>query len=277
VKVLVPYFIGPDQLVSSTVAEADQPEWVAGQSYVAGAMVQRTSVHRVYSRIATGGGTTPPEADPSSWQDRGATIRWAMWDGSIGTHTTASGSLSTTVAISGAADTVALLDVTGSSVSVSGAGGSGSAGVPSHGTVLLSGLGMGSGNVTVSVSGGGTVQVGACMIGTFTDLGTTLAGPKLGMTDKSKRSFDAFGRPTLVKRAFQRADEYQIAFPTSNLDLVAGALTAVRSQAALWVGIDWLGTSALYGLCTDWSLTRKAGEMSTGAIKISSLAMGVQL
>ena len=276
-EVLVPFFIGPDQLVSSSVPESDQPEWVSGSIYSAGTLVQRTAVHRVFMRIATGGGTTPPEYDGPNWLDRGPTNRMAMWDGSLGTYTTGAGSVSSAVRISGAADAVGLLGVTpGASVSVSGAGGGGSGTAGQAGTLMLQGLGLRAGDVTVTVSGG-SVQVGACLIGTWTDLGETVDTARLGMTDKSKREFDAFGRARRVRRAFQRSDEYGITFPTERFDSVAGALAAVRSQAVLWRGIPWLGVSALYGMCIGPQLTLKAGDQSSGTLRILSLAMGVAL
>lgn len=278
-ELLVPYSISAGALASSSVPELDQPEWAPGTVYVAGYLVQRTPMHRVYMRISTGGGTTAPEYDTTNWLDRGPTNRMAMWDGSLGTYTTGAGVVSSTVQIGGPAADVAILDATpGASVTVSGPGTGGSGTVGASGTLLMGGLALQAGNVTVTVSGG-SVQVGSCLIGTFTDLGETIDQPKLSMADRSVREFDAYGRARRVRRHFQRVDEYAILFPTSRFDVVAGALTAVRSQASLWRGIPWLGVSVLYGMCVEPTLTLGSGDietsMSTGALRIKSLAMGV--
>lgn len=273
-RVLVPYLISDALLISSSVAETDQPEWVSDTSYAADTLVMRASRHRVYRRITAGGGTTPPEADTTVWQDIGPTSRWAMFDGAVGTATTASGSISVSLAIPGPTDDVVLLGVAGSSVSVTAPGASRTVSV-SNGIARISGLGAGAGTMQITVSGGSSVAVGSCLVGTYSDLGEVIDRAQLGIVDKSRKEFDAWGRPELVRRSFQRRQQFPFVFDTSAFDAVAGALAAVRSQAVLWEGVPWLDATVIYGLCRDWSLTRSSADKSRGTVTIESLSMGV--
>lgn len=273
-RVLVPYLISDALLLSSSVAETDQPEWVSGASYAADALAMRAARHRVYRRITAGGGTTPPEADPTVWQDIGPTSRWAMFDGAVGTSTTASGSISVSLSIPGPSDDVVLLGVAGSSVSVAATGASRTASV-SNGVARITGLGASAGTMQITVSGGSSVAVGSCLVGTYSDLGDVVDRAQLGIVDKSRKEFDAWGRPELVRRSFQRRQQFQFVFDTSAFDAVAGALAAVRSQAVLWEGVPWLDATVIYGMCRDWSLTRSSSEKSRGTVTIESLSMGV--
>lgn len=272
-RVLVPYLISDALLLSSSVAEADQPEWVSGASYAADALAMRSSRHRVYRRITAGGGTTPPEADTTVWQDIGPTNRWAMFDGAVGTATAASGSISVSLSITGTADDVVLLGVTGSTLSVTAPGASRTASVV-NGVARITGLGAGAGTMQITLTGSGTVSIGSCLVGTYSTLGDVVERAQLGIVDKSKKTFDAFGRPELVVRPFQRRQQFPFIFDTTSFDSVFGALAAVRSQAVLWEGIDWLDASLIYGLQRGVELTRSAADKSSGTVTIESLAMG---
>lgn len=273
-RVLVPYLISDALLLSSSVPEADQPEWVSGATYAADVLTMRAARHRVYRRITAGGGTTPPEADTTVWQDIGPTARWAMFDGAVGTATAASGSISVSLAIPGPADDLVLLGVAGSSVSVTAPGASRAASV-SNGVARITGLGATAGTMQITVSGGSSVAVGSCLIGTYSNLGEVVDKAQLGIVDKSRKEFDAWGRPELVRRGFQRRQQFPIIFDTSAFDAVASALAAVRSQAVLWEGVPWLDATVIYGMCRDWSLTRSSADKSRGTVTIESLSMGV--
>jgi hypothetical protein len=76
-------------LISSSVAEDVNPEWVPGIAYAAGFRVHRPAIHRVFERLIAGAGTLAPESDPDNWADAGPTNRWAMFDASAGTSTVA--------------------------------------------------------------------------------------------------------------------------------------------------------------------------------------------
>lgn len=89
-KVLKPISVTDAMLQSTSVPEADYPQWVSGASYAAGNLVIRLNKHRVYRCLAAVSGTTPPESDSTNWVELGPTNRWAMFDSKVSTPTTGS-------------------------------------------------------------------------------------------------------------------------------------------------------------------------------------------
>ena len=112
-KVLKPAIVTDAMLQSSSVPEADHPEWVSGASYVAGNRVIRLNKHRIYQCLAPVSGTTPPESDSTSWVELGPTNRWAMFDNKVSTPTTGSSTGLQLTLKPGRCNGLALLELSG--------------------------------------------------------------------------------------------------------------------------------------------------------------------
>jgi len=68
-------------LTSSNIPEDEYPDWVSGTSYTA--LDKVIYEHKIYERIITGTGTTPPNIDQINWLDLGATNKYRMFDNII--------------------------------------------------------------------------------------------------------------------------------------------------------------------------------------------------
>ena len=68
-------------LTSSNIPEDEYPVWVSGTSYTA--LEKVIYQHKIYERIVTGSGTTPPDLDQVNWLDSGYTNRYRMFDNII--------------------------------------------------------------------------------------------------------------------------------------------------------------------------------------------------
>jgi hypothetical protein len=215
----------------------------------------------------------PPNA-PLEWLDLGATNRWALFDGVVGTSTSATTTFNTVVTMPGSVNDIALLGVVGSSVTVTQSGVTRTVGVPvvaGGATMLITGLGAGAGNLTISITGTGTVSIGNVSIGTFTTLGDTDWGSDIGIVDYSVKNFDAFGEPTISVRGYSKTLRARMSFATSNFDTVEAVLTAVRSTPVIWSGLDTITSTILFGFYKDWSLVMDNTNRSSGSLQIESL------
>src|SRR3546814_18372667 len=61
-----------------------------------------------------------------------------------------------------------------------------------------------SAELTVTLTGTGTVSVGTLIIGRAFDLGETEAAPTISLTDYSRRETDEFGITTVVERSWAK-------------------------------------------------------------------------
>lgn len=282
-QVLVPIPVTDSVLSSSTSPENDAPAWVSGQAYAAGDLVMRVATHRVYERLFAGSGTTAPEADQIGWIERRATNRWAMFDERVGSATQqGSGPLTVTLNWPSAVGALVLLGVTGSSVTATWAGGNRTQAVPAPvlaefgSTVIMDNLGAPAGSMTISITGSGAVACGTLAAGTWSDLGDEQQGLQLGVTDYSRKEFDAFGAALLTRRGFARKLQVPIFMAPSAMDQAARVLTALRATPAIYRAASWVDATVVYAWLREWSLSLDDSAVAvTGSIAVESLAMGV--
>lgn len=252
-----PTIITTAMLASSSVAETDQPAWSSGTTYAAEAKV--IHAHRVWESLANSNVGHQPDTSPTWWTDTGPTIRWAMFDRSVGTKTVADTTL--TVALTpGAIDSLALLEVQAASVYVKLV--SGTTTVYER-TVSLEGGGQAiddwyeyffapvgrkknlvledlpaysNGTLTVTLSHETAVKCGVLLVGRSYSMGDTLARPKVGIVDYSRKETDQFGVTDVVERAFSKRANVEIIVPTAFVDDILDQLAAVRATPVLWIG-----------------------------------------
>jgi hypothetical protein len=196
---------------------------------------------------------------------------WAMFDGLVSTPTVATSSL-TVVLTPGIVDSIALLSLIGTSVTVS---------------MVVSGATVYSvteslidvrektnayaycfapsrqrtkfykislppylhGTVTVTISGPSTVACGMLVVGLQMLLGGTQYGAAPGIDDYSVVSFNAFGASTLIVRNFSSSQSVQVLMDNANLDWVYSQIATLRAQPLVWLGTDGLYDSLVtYGI-----------------------------
>lgn len=279
-KLLIPYTITTARLSSSSVPENDHPEWLP-VTYSAGDRVIRAATHQIYERASAGASAIAPELDEAGWIKVGPTNRWAMLDESVGSSTTANGSVSVTLALPGSVGDVVLMGVIGSSVAIAVNGSTvRTASVPAQAvpgagsTLVISGLAIGGApSLSVTVTGSGVVSVGTLAVGTFSTIGQPEVGMKLGMQDYSSKTFDAYGSATVVRRSSSRKIDVQFTAASTSFDQAARILAAARSRPAIWQGLPWLDATCVYGICADWSLSIHRG-IARGSVSVRGLAFG---
>lgn len=277
-RLIVPITITDARLISSTVDEDDHAVWSSGTTYAAGDRVIRTQTHRIYESLVSSNLNHVPEDSATQWFDLGPTNRWAMFDTSASTATTASSELLVQLDLPTFNDLV-LTEVVGDSVIVNTPIGLTTVSVPAPvapattSTVYITDLASPPGTVSVTVEGSGTVAVGALSVGTLTTLGETQHGSGLGVIDYSSRIIDEFGSATFVKRGYSRRVNANIVLPTSDVDRVATILAAVRSVPVVWIGSGYYQAMLIFGYYREWTLEARDYITSTLTLVIESLVL----
>ena len=269
-----PVAITTGMLVSHNVPETDYPEWSIATSYPLGGRVIKAATHRIYESAVAGNVADDPSSTSGRWIDIGPTNRWAMFDQALGTVTTRNDGIALTIN-PGAVDSVALLDVIGSTVRVQATGYDETVAVGPGPITFLDLPGTG-GNITVTVSGSGAVSVGTLLVGTLVTLGVTGESPTAGIDDFSRKDVDEFGDVTVVPRAWAKRMSARALIRTDALDDVANRIASVRAVPSLWIADDGTDSLTLYGFFKDFSI--EVGEnVSTLSLTVEGLSEATPL
>lgn len=298
-KVIIPTKITDTMLISCTVPEPapGETEWVSGTTYAVNDIRILTSTHRKYKCAITGAGTTAPNLDTANWVDIGATNRWAQFDEKIGTVTSAATS-TTTVLDAGSIEGLALLELTGSSATVSMVEAPGGAVVYSK-TVSLDGtviesvydwmfapyeqrssviltdlLGQyPSGRLTVTITGT-TAATGVLAVGNVLEIGATEYDAGAGIINYGKVLDDGFGGREWVEGAYSQRTTLPIVLEKQDFSRVYRALSKVRSTPCVYIGSEETSFDPLvtYGVYKDLYMTIPNYSVCTYNLEIEGLS-----
>lgn len=279
-SILVPYTVAGAMLLSSTVPETDAPVWNASSAYAVGDVVVRLQRHSVYECVAavSAGSALTPEKDPEHWIYVRPTNRWAMFDESVGSmtqqHAGIDGPLIVKVAIPGALNNVVLLDVVGETVTLIVNGKTKTMDVSGGRLAIINFSGLNvtdAAEITIKLESANPVAIGSLLVGSFTILANVIGTAQFGTTDYSRKTFDDYGQPIIVKRGFNRRLSVPIEVPRPQIDGVVNVLASVRSRPILWTGVPWVASSVLYGWPKSWDLKLDNSSRAVGSITIESL------
>lgn len=270
-KIIIPATITSGMVTANTAVNANA-DYNAGTTYAADALV--TYNLRIYKSLqASNTGHTPGETGSVAWwADQGPSNQWAMFDGALSTQTTAADTLSFTVTpitasaiglvnISAAEVVVAVVydgdTLYSKTVSLWDTGVVGDwadyfFAEPEYSTDLaLTDLPVVPGiTITVTLNRtGGTVGVGAVVMGKPLDAGLEQYGLKREGTDYSNVVFDEFGAVSITKRAYAKKFSTQVLVPNGRLNVLTKRLDQIASTPVLVIGANCIYSSLIvYGL-----------------------------
>lgn len=291
-RYIVPTPITDSMLVSSSVPEDEHPAWSAPTAYSLGARV--IYAHAIYERLVPGTTATAPDVDAANWVRLGPTNRWAMLDGAVGTATQAIDTL-TVVLRPGQVRGLALLDMDVESVRVTMTVGDAVIydttvdplatqeecdewfgyffeTIQRRRVVTINDLPpFGEGEITIALQGTGLISVGTLVVGAMYGLGNTLANPRIGIVDYSRKVTDEFGVTSVAQRAYSRRMSVEVLLPTSAVDVTSSRLARIRAQPVVWIGSDRLDGLVVYGFVKDWSIAIPGQVNSTCSLEIEGL------
>jgi hypothetical protein len=291
---IVPTTITDAMLVSASVAETDHAAWVAATAYAAGDRVIRVATHSIYERLIGGTTATAPEADAVNWIRVGPTNRWAMLDGAVGTATSAAALIAITLA-PGLVRGLALLDLDVESVAVEMTVGpdvvysrtfnaiaSGDDvdnwfdfffdAIERRRTVVITDLPpFGEADITVTLTGAGTISVGSLILGVVYDLGSTQSGATVGIVDYSRKEADEFGAVVVAERAYAKRMTLPLVLDTVRVDIATARLARIRAKPVVWIGSELIDSLVVYGWVKDWSIDIPGMTLSACSLEIEGL------
>lgn len=300
-RVISPVSITDAMFVSSTIAETDYAAWSSGTAYVVGDRVRyvSTDVHKVFESIQNGTNKNPT-TETTYWTEVGPTNRWKMFDMASGTVSTDASPVEVVIE-PGRVDSIALLDVDAHTARVrlsTTAEGTfydetytltGAQDViedwydyfyepiGTRSALVLSGLAQIE-DVTITLTltrTAGNVSLGNFVVGTSTYLGLAEHGVRTGITDYSSKSEDAFGRVTLVERAYAKRLNITAKVRKNRVDVVLRKLAALRaSLCVLSTGNPLTSYDALqvFGWLRDFEEIISGPEWSTLSIDFRGIA-----
>ena len=279
-KVLIPLAITTAMLTSSTVAEpaASETAWVSAGSYTAGDVRIRATTHRAYTAKSNHSGRTAlPENDPVYWEDSGPTLRWAMFDTTVSSQTTATTSM-TVVLQPGFFNAIALYKLTGSTVHVVVKDAPGGAVIfdQTYGLdgvypdwyewlfspysltdkLLISGIvpyATAELTITVESGVGEPVGIGMVSVGDLRDLlppnldlaGGVECGASVEPMDTSLIKDDGFGNTKIIRRHAANNLRISVIVPRVDAAYVLAVMESARAVPAAWIGSDRAGYEPL--------------------------------
>ena len=238
-----------------------------------------------------------PDLYPDYWLDIGPTNRWSMFDASVGSLTSGATPLSVTLA-PGIVNSLALLDLSATSVSVTMTDGLGGPTVYDRTITLGDGADLtswydfffeplqpqttailtdlppySSGRITIAIAAATTAECGTCVVGTLVELGRTLTAPQISIQDYSRKEADTFGVVSFIERSYARKVAARFLLENKYLDYAARKLAAVRATPVIWIADDnaVYESLLLYGIYRDWGIDIAYAQYAEASITLESL------
>lgn len=297
-KIIIPSDVTDAMMTSSTVAETDHAEWSAATAYSVGDRVIRTTgVHRRYEALTANTNKTP-ESSPTDWLDLGPTNRWAMFDGKVGTATTATTSMEVVLSPGRAISAVAFVGMTCRAVSVE-------VSTSVDGVVYSKSMSMESDLlgadwwhyffdeferrstgwlidlpsyhtpiITITISGAASesISCGGVIVGVVQQFASAVRyGASVGIVDYSRKEIDEWGNYQVVERDYALTAQWTFLFRRNQVDLLQRSLSMLRARPALYIGADTHDATAIYGFYKDFSILISHYQFSECSIELEGL------
>lgn len=302
-KIIRPVIIDDAIFQSSTVAEADQAEWVSGTTYHVGDLVMvtttangaATATHKIYSSVHSNAGNDPTVDDGTNWTEVSSTNRWKMFDAVVQDQTVNATSINTVLQSPTVVNSLALLNVDGTTVvvtvtdSVEGVVYNETYNLTSYSGIqdwyayffepivrknqlALTNLPpYANASISVTVNAGADAKVGALVIGQFADLGLSQHGASISIIDYSTKRTDAQGRVTITDGPYADKMDVDVILDTSQIGQANTTLSSLRTTPAVWIAEDNNDDLVIYGYYREFDIILSNPTISRLSLEIEGL------
>lgn len=281
-KLLKPVTFVETMLLSSNATEA-YSAWSAGTTYAKDAIVDY-GTHYYISLVNNNTGNTPNAVGSTYWLLYSSDNKHAMFDGQVSTQTTRSSSLTAVIqATPYWVDAIALLNISGASCTVKVTDNGASPAIYNQtfdletsvvddwyeyffepfvfeDQLIITDLPLRlNAQITVTITGTGTVAIGEFIFGTLYTLGDygTEQGATIGIIDYSRKDTDPdTGVVTFTERAFSKRMSATFLLDNTGLRTVQQLLADVRAVPSVYIGSESADYQPLvvYGFYRDFSI-----------------------
>lgn len=303
-KVIEPIILTDAMFVSSTATEADYTVWAFGTFVAGDKRIMTTGIHKVYECLvghtsvdASGAPNLNTSGVTPNWLELSSTNRWNMFDQQNSTQTSLASPL-TVVITPGICNSFALMELVGTTASISVKD------APA-GTVVYTASKNLDGSIivdwytyffepfgqldnwvltnvippytnpeiTMTLTGSGTVKCGVMVTGTAYDLGATQYSPTFGIIDYSVKSTNSFGTTSIVRRKYSKKMDVRMVLENAYINQVTAMLSGLRSTPAAWIGSANTNYApmVIYGFYKDWSVEIAYANHSLVTMQIEGL------
>lgn len=296
--IIKPVTVTASNLTTTNVAENDYPAWTAG-TYTLG--TRRIYDHKIYEVVATSTTDRPDvgaaAANPT-WLFVSATNRFKMFDISVGSGTTNSGTIDVKITPATVCNSVVLFEVDGSSAQliVRNSGGT----IVYNSTISLadfSGINSfynyffapitetgasevaflnipnysGASFQLIVDAGAGAASCGEMIIGQQTALAVTNFGTSVGIKDYSVKNIDDFGNVSIVQRAYSKRADYDVTVETVDVSAFTRFLASVRTTPVVYIGDENRSETIVLGYYRDFSIVLSGPSISECSLSVEGL------
>lgn len=280
-KVIKPTTVTPAMILSTNVVEA-YAAWSAATTY---SKDQKVDYGEGYynSLVNSNLNNIPDVVGSTFWEFIGPDNKHAMFDGQVSTATTKATSPMTVTIAPGIVNSLAMIDLVGTSVTITMTDGGASPPVYSR-TVGLDGSIVfdwftyffnpfvqlaevvltdlppySNGQITMTLSSGTAVAIGELLVGIVYELGEEgmEQGAAVGIIDYSRKDTDnETGITTFTRRAFSKRMSGQFLLNNGQLNAVQRILADIRAVPSVFIGSEAADYSPLivYGFYRDFSI-----------------------
>lgn len=294
-KILRPISISGGVLVSSSVPmpvvapgiNPDPDLWDVGTTY---ALEDKVRVDlRSYISLINGNLGNAPATSPAKWRDIGPVNRQGMFDGSLGTATTAAEQIVVTIAPPSYIDAISLMGVDAETVRIQTVGSTHDETINMvmpravsnmyeyrfepfefRRKTLLLDLPVGSGvQHTITISNpGGVASCSLCVAGLLRTYGDVAYGLELGIKDYSIKSVDQWGGWTLQEGGFSDRVSLTADVPNSLIDSLHHTFSQYRAVPVVWIASGLWEAAQVYGTFRDFSVVIPNAKKSKCKLEI---------
>jgi hypothetical protein len=253
-----------DAILTGSTTSETVAAWSAATTYAVDQLARSDSTKRIYKSVqGTNTNHNPTTDDGTWWVDVGPTNKWAMFDNSVGTRTTATTEFSVTLE-PGRFGAIAFLDTYATAIDVEITDLDTStvvytttismesyqignwydyltAPLEFRTEAYLTGLpSLANPELSVRIYGstGDTVECGVMVVGYPYELGSTQYGASVGILDYSKKDVSNEGVVSLVEGKFARKMDITLQCDAALLNRNLQVLSAVRAIPCVWVAVS---------------------------------------
>lgn len=296
-KLIKPVLFQSSMLLSSTATEA-YSNWSSATTYALGNKVVYGT--RIYESLQNTNLNHLPDAVGSTWWlNIGPANKYAMFDQTISTGTTAGTTLQVVFQPGVAIDSLALINLDADTVTLTVRNGAGGPIVYQY-TGGLSGATVSDWyqyffydpllkrtqlvfsnippyvncHITLDFTVATTMSVSECIFGTLSEIGGTQFNPQAGIIDYSQKNTDAFGTITFTERAYSKRMSVDIMIDNAQLNRVYQLLASVRATPSVWIGSDnptFEEPLIIYGFYRNFTITIPYVQHSMCSMELEGL------
>ncbi len=109
--------------------------------------------------------------------------------------------------------------------------------------------------VTITPTIGDSASIGEIVLGQVIDLGITQYSPEISIVDYSRKTTDAFGNVTLLKRAFSKQVDVKVLMENGSINTLVELLSTLRATPVVWIATEnelYESTLLVYGYYKDF-------------------------